>query len=95
MKSLIDKISESGNAGHVKNGSSFSEEVKYSKSDWEKWKKETKEDVLIGNYESEPNLELVYIPNHKEKTMDHIATYNKTAQILFCDDIKLFGHEEQ
>ena len=92
MKSLIDKISESGNAGHVKNGSSFSEEVKYSKSDWEKWKKETKEDVLIGNYESEPNLELVYIPNHKEKTMDHIATYNKTAQILFCDDIKLFGH---
>ena len=92
MKDIITKINESGNAGHTKNGSSFSEEVKYSKSDWEKWKKETKEDVFIGNYESEPNLELVYIPNHKEKTMDHIATYNKTAQILFCDDIKLFGH---
>ena len=88
MKDIITKINESGN------GSSFSEEVKYSKSDWEKWKKETKEDVLIGNYEREPNLELVYIPNHKEKTMDHIGTYNKTAQILFCDDIKLFGHEE-
>ena len=94
MKDIVTKINEASDAGHVKNGSSFSDEVKYSKSDWEKWKKETKEDVLIGNYESEPNLELVYIPNHKGKTMDHIATYNKTAQILFCDDIKLFGHEE-
>ena len=94
MKDIISKINESGNAGHVKNGSSFSEQVKYSKSDWEKWKKETKEDVLIGNYESEPNLELVYIPNHKDKIMNHIATYNKQAQILFCDDIKLFGHEK-
>ena len=94
MKDIISKINESGNAGHVKNGSSFSEQVKYSKSDWEKWKNETKEDVLIGNYESEPNLELVYIPNHKDKIMNHIATYNKQAQILFCDDIKLFGHEK-
>ena len=92
MKDIISKINESGNAGHVKNGSSFSEEVNYSKSDWEKWKKETKEDVLIGNYESEPNLELVYIPNHKEKTMNHIATYNTKTGILFCDDIKIFGH---
>ena len=94
MKDIVSKLNESSNAGHVKNGSSFSEEVKYSKSDWEKWKKETKEDVFIGNYESEPNLELVYIPNHKEKTMDHIATYNKTAQILFCNDINLFGNEK-
>lgn len=94
MKDIQSFICESGNAGHAKNGSAFSDKVKYSKSDWEKWKKETKEDVLIGNYESEPNLELVYIPNHKGKTMDHIATYNKSEQILFCDDIKLFGHEE-
>lgn len=94
MKDIVTKINESGNAGHVKNGSSFSEEVKYSKSDWEKWKKETKENVLVGNYEGEPNLELVYISNDKDKTMDHIATYNKTAEILFCNDIKLFGHEE-
>jgi len=93
MKNIVEKIYESGNAGHVKNGSSFSEEVKYSKSDWEKWKKETKEDILVGNYESEPTLELVYIPNHKNKTMEHIATYNKSAEILFCDDIKIFGHE--
>ena len=94
MKDIVSKINESSNAGHAKNGSSFSEEVKYSKSDWEKWKKETKEDVLIGNYESEPNLEVVYIPNHKDKIMNHIGTYNKQAQILFCDDIKLFGHEK-
>lgn len=93
MKNIVEKIYESGNAGHVKNGSSFSEEVKYSKSDWEKWKEETKKDILVGNYESEPTLELVYIPNHKNKTMEHIATYNKSAEILFCDDIKIFGHE--
>lgn len=93
MKQLSKYIAESDNTGHAKNGSSFSEEVKYSKSDWEKWKKETKEDVLIGNYESEPNLELVYIPNHKGKTVDHIATYNTKTETLFCDDIKLFGNE--
>ena len=88
MKNLITYINESN-----KNDSSFSEEVKYSKVDWEKWKKETNEDVFIGNYESEPNLELVYMPNHKDKTMNHIATYNKSSEILFCDDIKLFGNE--
>lgn len=88
MKNLITYINESN-----KNDSSFSEEVKYSKADWEKWKKETNEDVFIGNYESEPNLELVYMPNHKDKTMNHIATYNKSSEILFCDDIKLFGNE--
>ena len=94
MKNIDEFINESGNAGHVKNGSSFSNEVKYSKSDWEKWKKETKEDILIGNYDDNPNLELAYIPNHKDKTMQHIATYNKKTGILWCDDIKLFGHEE-
>ena len=73
---------------------SFGYEVKYSKSDWEKWKKETKEDILIGNYDDNPNLELAYIPNHKDKTMQHIATYNTKTGILWCDDIKLFGNEE-
>ena len=86
MKDIVSKINESG--------SSFSEQVKYSKSDWEKWKKETKEDVFIGNYENEPDLELVYIPNNKDKMMDHIATYNKKTGVLFYNDIKLFGHEE-
>lgn len=87
MKDIVSKINE-----YKEDHGSFEHEVKYSKFDWEKWKKETKEDVLIGNYESEPNLELVYIPNHKEKTMNHIATYNTKTGILFCDDIKLFGH---
>jgi len=86
MKDIVSKINESG--------SSFSEQVKYSKSDWEKWKKETKEDVFIGNYENEPDLELVYIPNNKDKMMDHIATYNTKTNVLWCDDIKLFGHKE-
>ena len=86
MKDIVSKINESG--------SSFSEQVKYSKSDWKKWKKETKEDVFIGNYENEPDLELVYIPNNKDKMMDHIATYNKKTGVLSCNDIKLFGHEE-
>ena len=86
MKDIVSKINE--------NGSSFSEQVKYSKSDWEKWKKETKEDVFIGNYENEPDLELIYIPNHKEKTMDHIGTYNKKTGVLFCNDINLFGNEK-
>lgn len=86
MKDIVSKINESS--------SSFSEQVKYSKSDWEKWKKETKEDIFIGNYENDPNLEIIYIPNHKEKIMDHIATYNKKTGVLFCNDIKLFGHEK-
>lgn len=71
----------------------FKEKVKYSLSDWNKWKKETKEDVFFGNYETEPDLEVIYIPDHKNKTLKHIATYNKKTNVLFCDDIKLFGHE--
>ena len=89
MKDIVTKINE-----YKEDRGSFEYEVKYSKSDWEKWKKETKEDILIGNYDDNPNLELVYIPNHKEKTMKHIATYNIKTSILWCDDIKLFGHEE-
>ena len=73
---------------------SFGYELKYSKSDWEKWKKETKEDIFVGNYDDNPNLELAYIPNHKDKMMKHIATYNTKTQVLWCDDIKLFGHEK-
>ena len=87
MKDLVSKLNEAS-------GSSFSDQVKYSKTDWEKWKNESKEDVFIGNYENEPDLELVYVPNHKDKMMDHIATYNKKTGILFCNDIKLFGHIE-
>lgn len=90
MKDIVSKINE-----YKEDNSSFAYELKYSKSDWEKWKKETKEDIFVGNYDDNPNLELAYIPNHKEKTMKHIATYNKKTCVLFCDDIKLFGHEEK
>ena len=89
MKDIVSKINE-----YKEDNGSFANEVKYSKSDWEKWKKETKEDILIGNYDDNPNLELAYIPNHKDKTMKHIATYNTKTHVLWCDDIKLFGHEE-
>lgn len=90
MKDIVSKINE-----YKEDNGSFGYEVKYSKSDWEKWKKETKEDIFIGNYDDNPNLELIYIPNHKDKTMKHIATYNKKTEILWCDDIKLFGNEEK
>lgn len=89
MKDIVTKINE-----YKEDNGSFGYELKYSKSDWEKWKNETKEDIFVGNYDDDPNLELAYIPNHKDKTMNHIATYNKKTGILFCDDIKLFGHEE-
>ena len=89
MKDIVSKINE-----YKEDNGSFANEVKYSNSDWEKWKKETKEDVMVGNYDAEPEIELVYIPDHKNRTMEHIGTYNKKKEVLFCDDIKLFGHEE-
>ena len=91
MKKLNQYINEYKN--EPGGGSSFENEVKYSNSDWEKWKKETKEDIFVGNYDNDTNLELAYIPNHKDKTMVHIATYNKKKEILWCDDIHLFVNE--
>ena len=38
-------------------------------------------------------MEVVYVVNHKTKTVDHVASYDPKKQILFCDDTKLFGHE--
>ena len=90
MKQINEYINQSVNEF---SGNAFSEKVKYTKSDWDKWKKETKEDVLVGNYESDPDLEVVYVPNHKDKMMEHIGKYNKKTQTLYCDDIKIFGHE--
>ena len=89
MKDIVSKINE-----YKEDNGSFGYELEYSKSDWEKWKKKIKEDILIGNYDDNPNLELAYIPNHKDKTMQHIATYNKKTEVLWCDHIKLFGHEK-
>lgn len=86
MKDLRTIINEANN-------SLFSNKVKYSKSDWEKWKNTANDDVLVGNYEDDKDLELVYIINHKDKKIDHIATYNTKTEILWTDDIELFGHE--
>lgn len=78
---------------------SFKEKVKYSNADWDKWIKMWKDnkfgnDILVGELNDEPNLELVYKQDHKEKVIRHIATYNTKTQVLCCDDIKLFGHEK-
>ena len=35
---------------------------------------------------------LVYKSNNSKKMMEHIASYNKKTQTLYCDDIKLFGN---
>ena len=88
MKNLTKFINEQ------QGGSSFKQEVSYSAADWNKWKNETRgKDIYVGTVNDEPDLELVYIPNHKSKTLDHIATYNIKTHVLFCDDINLFGHE--
>lgn len=79
-------------------GSSFENEVKYSNSDWKKWlqlikKEEYGKDILIGNYDDNPELTLVYKNNDKEKMMDHIASYDNKKEILYTNDINLFGHK--
>ncbi|WP_296864593.1 hypothetical protein [uncultured Methanobrevibacter sp.] len=67
--------------------SSFKETVKYTKSDFENWKKEIKnnKDIVI-DHNSVEKIWLIYI-NDK-----HVGTYNEKTQILMCDDIKLFGN---
>ena len=74
-------------------GSLFKEEVKYTKADWEKWKKTRPDEIYVGTDDDYKDLELVYIVNHNTRTVDHIASYNPKTQVLFCDDIKMFGHE--
>jgi len=69
----------------------FKNKIKFSISNWESWKNDTKEDIMIGNFDSMPNIELVYIPNHINKTVDHIATYNKKEQTLYFDNVDLLN----
>lgn len=90
MKDIVTKINESNQ------GSSF-EPYRYEKADWEEWLKLIKKekfgkDIFIGNYDSDPELKLVYKINNAKKTMDHIASYNVKTQTLYCDDINLFGN---
>lgn len=68
-------------------GSNFREEVKFPKAEFEKWKKEAKDNNNIEtNYDSHEKLWLVYMDGK------HIGTYNDRTQILWCDDIKMFGN---
>ena len=65
-------------------GSSFKEEVRYKKSDFEQWRKVAGKQFDVEDLGD--NLLGVYLNNV------HIATYNIKTQILMCDDTKLFGN---
>ena len=56
MKNLVNYINE-------QQGSSFKEEVKYTKADWEKWKKNRPDEIYVGTDDDNKDLELVYIVN--------------------------------
>ena len=92
MKQIKEYISEN------QSGSQFKGQVKYSKDNWDQWMKMWKDkkfdkDILVGKLDNEPDLELVYKINNTERTVDHIATYNTKKEILYTNDINLFGNE--
>lgn len=99
MKDIQYYINERGQAPIIDvNDPSFKNRVKYSKPDWDEWVKMWKEnefgkDILIGNYDNSKDIFLIYKLNHNQKIVDHIGTYNKDTEELYCDDIKLFGNE--
>lgn len=78
MKALKELLIES------LGGSSFKEEVRYNKSDFEQWCKVAGERFDVEDLGD--NLRGVYLNGV------HIATYNIKTQILMCDDTKLFGN---
>lgn len=94
MKSLISYVNE--NEDFI--DPSFKEKVKYSNDDFEKWQKEIHNDNILGKkifispYEDE-SLMLVYLRKDDSNIISHIATYNKKTEVLYCDDIKIFGNE--
>ena len=97
MKSFKDYISESSYEVDTKfKGAAFKNEFKYLRSDWDKWLdsvissgKFTKH-VMIDN-DPDNDCTLIYLVNGKKLT--HIATYVPKTQVLYCDDMHLFGHE--
>lgn len=72
-------------------GSQFKNEIKYSITSWDEWKQNRAENVYVGGYDNEPDIEVVYVVNDENKTLEHIATYNKKEQVLFCDDVDMFN----
>lgn len=84
MKSIVNYINEM-------KGSAFKETVKYTLSDWKEWRKE------IGSHKyfeihKQDDMYLVYLD--KKSGLEHVASYNPGKEILYCDDIKLFGNEK-
>ena len=77
MKNLSKFLSESIQ------GSAFAHEVKFSKSDFEKWKKFVgdKVEVMVDG-----DINLIYIGSK------HVGTYNSKKQVLMTDNIEMFGH---
>lgn len=77
MKNLSEFLNESFQ------GSAFSHEVKFSKSDFEKWKNfvDDKIEVMVDG-----DINLIYIGNK------HVGTYNIKKQVLMTDNIEMFGH---
>lgn len=81
------------------NGTSFSQEAKYSTEDWKKFVKLIENDYkgkyMIGNYNEDSDLYLVYMIDSKTNILKHIATYNYYERKLFTDDLTLFGYEKK
>lgn len=77
MKNLSEFLSESIQ------GSAFAQEVKFPKSDFEKWKKYVgdKVEVMVDG-----DINLIYIGSK------HVGTYNSKKQVLMTDNIEMFGH---
>lgn len=68
-------------------GSRFKQEVKYPKTEFEKWKKEMEKDKDVKvEYHWSDRIWLVYMDGK------HIGTWNERTQILWCDDIQFFGN---
>ena len=94
MKKLNEYINEE------QEGSQFKDQVKYSKEDWEAWKKliwkdkpDLGKDIMFGFNEPDKHIELIYKLLKNEHQIKHIASYDTNKEILYADDINLFGNE--
>ena len=95
MKDIITKINESNK--ETKNSSVFSEKVKYYKKDWDNWL----ENFYNGNFENkhiligpDANSEMICVYIKNGEKLNHIASYNTKTNVLYTDDIHLFGNEK-
>lgn len=95
MKDLQRYILESSKDVETKSKGAFKDKFKYSQSDWQKWLdniysgKFTKH-VMIGNDPDNSAILIYFVDGEK---MTHVATYIPKTQVLYCDDMHLFGNE--